>query len=87
MEKYDDLVFCRERTSQARSVYAPKNSVVIFFHTKSITYNYVYMNVMMKNIALLSGLLRDGLTFTVYGRLGHDHNIRRCFRVISIYMN
>ena len=31
--------FCRERTSQARSVYAPKNSVVIFSHTKSITYN------------------------------------------------
>ena len=41
MEKYDDLVFCRERTSQARSVYAPKNSVVIFSHTKSITYNYM----------------------------------------------
>ena len=44
MEKYDDLVFCRERTSQARSVYAPKNSVVIFSHTKSITYKYKVYN-------------------------------------------
>ena len=40
MGKYDDLVFCRGRTSQARSVNAPKNSVIIFSHTKSITYNY-----------------------------------------------
>jgi hypothetical protein len=40
MGKYDDLVFCRGRTSQARSVNAPKNSVIIFFHTKSITYKY-----------------------------------------------
>jgi hypothetical protein len=38
MGKYDDLVFCRGPTSQARSVDAPKNSVIIFsYRYKVIT--------------------------------------------------
>jgi hypothetical protein len=37
-------VFCRGRTSQARSVNAPKNSVIIFSHTKSITYDYYILS-------------------------------------------
>ena len=57
MEKYDDLVFCRERTSQARSVYAPKNSVVIFSHTKSITYKY-WSNTYKLASILYMGLLK-----------------------------
>jgi hypothetical protein len=36
IEKYDDLIFCCVRTSQAWSVCAPKNSVIMFSHTKSI---------------------------------------------------
>jgi hypothetical protein len=40
MLNYDDLVLCRERTSQVRPVNAPKNSVIIFSHTKSITYKH-----------------------------------------------
>jgi hypothetical protein len=39
MEKYDDIVFCRGGTSRARSVYAPKNLVIIFSYIKPTTSN------------------------------------------------
>jgi hypothetical protein len=44
-------VFCRRQTSQIQSVYAPKHSVIIFSHTKSITYKhaiYKYIKVHLR---------------------------------------
>jgi hypothetical protein len=51
MGKYDDLVFC--------CVKAPKNSVIIFSHTKSITYKYIYIsnNTFVYSLCVLFSIL------------------------------
>jgi hypothetical protein len=79
------LVFCRGRTEL---VYAPKNSVIIFSHTKSITYNY-YMIFMF--------WYKDMIRFCFFNRVSirgkNDGNFASCvirkmqFPVIFFWMD
>jgi hypothetical protein len=58
MGKYDDLGFCRG-----------KNSVIIFSHTKSITYEYGFLTGYMDSYSLFKFILSRGGIYTLTGNI------------------